>query len=166
MIKAPIPSDETVRLSALLNMGILNSGSENRFDALTREAVMRFNVKISTISLIDKDREWFKSRYGTGLTGGPRDTSFCGHALLADSIFVVEDTLKDERFKDNPYVTGTAFVRFYAGIALRDKATAQPVGVFCIKDDRPRVFDITDVADFIELAKRVEVEINKKVLSK
>jgi GAF domain-containing protein len=92
---------------------------------------------------------------------GSRDISFCGHALLSEFIFIIEDTKLDPRFVDNPYVTGSPFIRFYAGMRLLDYQTKQPIGVFCIKDIKPRKLSVTDIDAFIELANRAEQEINK-----
>lgn len=164
MIKPPIPKDEQDRLNALYKMGLLDTPPEERFDVITKEAVRRFNTILSTISIIDKDREWFKSCYGTYIgTQEPREISFCGHALEEKTVFVIEDTLKDPRFIDNPHVVGPPFVRFYAGVALYDHATNQPVGVFCIKDNKPRQFNEQDVADLLHFAKLAENELNSKL---
>lgn len=163
MINAPIPQDEQARLDALYKLGLLDTPSENRFDRITNQALQRFHVVTSTITLIDKDREWFKSCASIcPYTEGPRNISFCGHALKQEEIFVVEDTTKDPRFVDNPYVTGPPFVRFYAGVALHDRLTNQPVGVFCIKDNKPRNFNEQDISDLLNLAKLAENEINSK----
>ena len=94
-------------------------------------------------------------------TEGVRAASFCGHALLSKNILIIEDTLKDPRFADNPMVVGFPFIRFYAGIALYDYKTRQPVGVFCVKDTKPRKFNTKEVGIIIDLADRAEKELNK-----
>lgn len=163
MIKAPIPQDEQARLDALYKLGLLNTPPEARFDRITNQALQRFHVMLSTITLVDKDREWVKSCAGIyPYTEGPRDISFCGHALIQDGIFVIEDTKKNPQFSDNPYVTGPPFIRFYAGVALHDHLTNQPVGVFCIKDNKPRNFNDQDISDLLNLAKLAENELNSK----
>lgn len=164
MIKAPIPQNEQTRLEALYKLGILDTPPEERFDNITRNALQRFNVMISSITLIDKDREWFKSSCSITTTKqqGPRAISFCGHALTSEIIFVIEDTTKDPRFVDNPYVSGPPFIRFYAGVALHDYATNQPIGVFCIKDNKPRKFNEKDISDLLNFAKQAEKELNSK----
>lgn len=162
MKKAPIPKNEQQRLAVLRELGILDTVPEERFDAITREAQDYFKVPISTVTLIDKDREWFKSHPGVQEQQGPRDVSFCGHAMMADDVFVINDTKKDSRFSDNPYVINPPYIRSYAGVALRDKMTKFPVGVFCIKDTKPRTFSVEDVAKLISLGQKAEVEINKK----
>lgn len=160
---APIPNNDEARVCALEDLQLLDTAAEERFDRLTKEAIKRFAVPISTITLVDKDREWYKSVHGLPVKEGPRDISFCGHALLSQVILVVEDTLNDVRFADNPLVIGEPFIRFYAGKSLFNLECKMPVGVFCIKDHEPREMSITDIADFLELADLAEKEINKKV---
>jgi len=143
-------------------MNILDTEPEERFDVITKEAINFFHVPISTISILDKDREWFKSCQGLNAREGDRSISFCGHALLAEKIFIVEDTLKDLRFADNPHVTGEPHIRFYAGIALHDPKTLLPVGVFCIKDYEPRKLTPQEISMFIDLGQRAEDELSKK----
>ncbi len=141
-------------------MAILDTKPEERFDRLTEEAVAKLKVPISTITIIDADREWFKSCQGLDEKQGGRDVSFCGHALLAKNLFVVEDTLKDPRFADNPMVVNAPYIRFYAGMALLDQKTGQPVGVFCVKDTKPRQFNLEEINVFMDLANRAEKELN------
>lgn len=117
---------------------------------------------MSMVSIIDEDREWFKSCIGWDKTEGDRGISFCGHALLAKDIFIVPDTLKDKRFADNPMVVGAPFIRFYAGMALCDQSTVQPIGVFCVKDTKPRDLSLEEISVFMDLAERAEKELNKK----
>jgi GAF domain-containing protein len=161
MQPAPIPRNEKERLAALMELKILNTKPEYRFDSLTKQAITRFQVPIATISIIDSDREWFKSCQGLDTKEAPRSTSFCGHVMSSNYIFVIEDTLLDERFADNPQVIGKPFIRFYAGVALRNKQRDLPVGVFCIKDIKPRQFSVKDITDLLALATRAEEELNK-----
>ena len=156
----PLHPQEVERQAALENLGLLETPTEERFDLITKEALDKLHVPIATISLIDREREWFKSCQGLSTREGPREISFCGHALLAKHVFVVEDTLLDDRFKNNPYVTGAPFVRFYAGSALNDFSSGLPVGVFCVKDTVPRKFTNEELAIFMELADRAEKEVN------
>jgi GAF domain-containing protein len=161
MIYAPMHPNEDERLKILYTKNLLDSERDPRFDALTKEASVKFNVPISTVSILDKDREWFKSCQGLDVTEGDRKLSFCGHALLKQDVFISEDTLKDEIFKDNPYVVGKPYIRFYAGIALMDRKTKLPMGVFCIKDIKPRTMEVDDLAEFMILAGKVEDLINQ-----
>lgn len=151
---------EDQRLAALQSLGLLDTPPEERFDKLTLAAKERFNMMYAALTLIDAEREWFKSCAGADITEGPRDTSFCGHALVAQGFMVVEDALKDERFKDNPQVTAPPYVRFYAGMALFERKTFFPVGVFCMKDNKPRTLSADDIVNFIALAQRAEDELN------
>jgi GAF domain-containing protein len=162
MQKAPIPINDKERVCVTEGLRLLNTSSEERFDCITREAINRFSVPISTITLVDKDREWFKSAQGLQTREGPRDISFCGHALMQQVILIIKDTLADSRFADNPMVKGEPFIRFYAGKSLYEYESGLPVGVFCIKDHQPRDMSMADIADFLDLADRAEKEINKK----
>src|SRR3989338_9651519 len=101
MKKAPIPKNELERIASLYAMDILDTAPEERFDRLTKTATQIFHVPISTLTLIDANREWFKSCQGLNQTEGDRAISFCGHALVADDVFVIPDTRKDARFADN-----------------------------------------------------------------
>ena len=160
MLKAPIKNDEAERVEALKKLNILDTPTEERFDRITKIIVDRFKVPISTISIIDSNREWFKSCQGCNVSEGRREISFCGHAMYADYIFIVEDTLKDERFRDNPYVVNPPHIRFYAGVSLRDKKSKYPIGVLCMKDTKARALTTTDISDFMDLAAEAEDELN------
>lgn len=162
MQKAPIPDFEKERVCVVQGLKILDTKTEERFDRLTKEAIKKFSVPISTITIIDEDREWFKSVQGLEQKEGPRNISFCGHALLSEDILIIEDTLADPRFADNPMVTGKPFIRFYAGKSLYEKNSHMPVGVFCIKDYKPRKMSLVEISDFLDLAYQAEEEINKK----
>lgn len=163
MQNAPIPANDDERVCAVEGLKLLDTALEERFDRLTKEAVARFKVPISTITLVDKDREWFKSVQGLDAREGPRGISFCGHALMSQVVLIISDTLADPRFADNPMVIGEPFIRFYAGKSLYDHKSNLPVGVFCIKDRKPREMTVSDMADFLDLANRAEKEINRKI---
>jgi GAF domain-containing protein len=160
MLSAPIPENENDRLKAVMELGILDTKPEERFDSITKEAVEAFKVPISTITIMDAGREWYKSCQGLDVREAPREISFCAHAMLAKNLFIVEDTLKDDRFRDNPMVTGEPHIRFYAGVALRNKHGII-IGVFCIKDTKPRTMDANDIATMMNFAARAESELNK-----
>src|SRR5262249_7334456 len=102
MLKPQIPLEESQRLRALQDLLILDTPPEERFDRITRLAKHLFAVPIALISLVDSDRQWFKSRQGMAAAETPRDISFCGHAILSDGAFVVPDASEDDRFRDNP----------------------------------------------------------------
>ncbi len=152
------PVDEESRLSALHALGLLDTAPEERFDAITSAAAALFRVPISLISLVDAQRQWFKSRRGLSVPETARDISFCGHAILDSEILVVSDAQKDDRFHDNPLVRGEPFVRFYAGRPLTT-SSGQRVGTLCIIDREPRVLSEAQTALLQQLGGWVEAEI-------
>lgn len=164
MQNAPIPSNEEERLLSLHALGLLDTKPEERFDRITRTATKIFHAPISTLTLIDSKREWFKSCEGLSKREGDRAISFCGHALLSNDIFVIPDTAKDKRFADNPMVVDKPFIRFYAGVPIIN-ADGQRIGVFCIKDTQPRTFSKADEEVLSSLAAWAELEINSHNLS-
>lgn len=164
-LPAPIPKDETERLKSLHNLGLLDTPTEERFDRITKLALSLFNVPISTVTLIDSQREWFKSCQGLSQMEGRRAISFCGHAMVAEDVFVIPDTKKDPRFAKNPMVIGKPFIRFYAGIPLKS-ADGKKVGVFCVKDLKSRKFNQHKKLLLKTLASLVELELNVHELSK
>ena len=164
MKKAPIPKNESKRLASLYALRLLDTPPEERFDQLTRVAVRFFNVPISTLTLVDANREWFKSCQGLSKSEGDRAISFFGHALLEDEILIIPDTAKDPRFADNPMVVGAPYIRFYAGVPILSPDSKR-IGVFCIKDIKPREFSKEDKDALVGLAQWAEVEINSRNLS-
>lgn len=139
-MKTPdIPPDEDARLAELRSLNVLDTIAEERFDRLTRMARRLFGVDVALVSLVDENRQWFKSCAGMELSETPRDISFCGHAILGDGAFVIPDALQDERFCDNPLVTGPQHVRFYAGCPLRGPG-GRKLGTLCIIDSKPCAF--------------------------
>lgn len=155
MIEPSIPNDETPRLKALRALNILDTPIEKRFEAAVRITKSLFNVPIVAISLVDKDRQWFKASEGLDVRETPRSISFCGHAILADDVYVVEDASKDERFCDNPLVTEDPHIRFYAGYPIR-AAGGEKLGTLCLIDKAPRPFDAKDAQNLIDMASVVE----------
>ena len=118
-MKAELPINEVLRLKALHDLAILDSPREQSFDDVALVAMHVCDVPVAVVSLIDKDRQWFKSCLGLDATETSRDLAFCAHAILSpDTILVVEDATKDERFLDNDLVTGEPHIRFYAGAPL------------------------------------------------
>lgn len=159
VMKAPdIPADEAQRLSQLRALNIMNTTAEERFDRLTRLARRLFDVPIALVSLLEADHQWFKSAQGFAPPGSPRNISFCGHAILQDEIMIVEDAHRDERFHDNPLVTGDPHIRFYAGCPLRAPGGAK-LGTLCIIGREPRQFDEEDQATMRDLAAMAEAEL-------
>ncbi len=158
MIEPNIPNDEAERLETLRALKILDSAPEERFDRLTRMAKRMFGVPISLVSLVDSDRQWFKSAQGLDASETPRNISFCGHAILGNELFLVPDAAEDERFHDNPLVTGAPSIRFYAGCPLK-VANGHKMGTLCLIDDKPRHLDEEDKALLQDLAVMAEQEI-------
>ena len=163
MKKAPIPKNEARRLAALKSLNLLDTEPEPRFDNLTKKLAEQLNAPIATLSLLDKNREWFKSCQGVSSREGDRGISFCGHAMLSKQIFIVEDTLNNPDFADTPYVVGPPHIRFYAGVALREKKSRLPIGVLCIKDTEPRKLTLKEIDLLLHVAKEAEVELNRSV---
>jgi phosphoribosyl 1,2-cyclic phosphodiesterase/CheY-like chemotaxis protein len=157
---ASIPPDENERIEFLRKNNILDSEHEERFDLLTRMAATTFNVPIALITLIDSERQWFKSVYGAKATETPREVSFCAHAVFSREPLIINDTLLDERFADNPYVKGSIRIRFYAGIPLI-LPNRVCIGTLCIMDTKPRFFTNQDVQLLKKMAHNVLQELTR-----
>ncbi|MEH6354586.1 MAG: PAS domain-containing protein [Marinobacter sp.] len=151
----PIPGNETERQRALDETCLLNSGAEARFDRITRLAKHAFSVPIALVSLVDRDRQWFKSSQGLATRETPRDISFCGHAILGNTPMIVEDAHKDVNFADNPLVTGAPKIRFYAGVPVHT-VSGHRVGTLCLLDTQPRTLDAEQIEMLCDLAATVE----------
>jgi hypothetical protein len=137
MIIAPKTTHETERLAALGRYAVLDTPPEPQFDDLTRLAAHICGTPMALICLLDEHRQWFKARVGLEVTETPREIAFCTHTILQDRVLIVPDTHCDERFHDNPLVTGTPGIRFYAGMPLLT-ADAQPLGTLCVLDRQAR----------------------------
>jgi len=152
------PGDtETTRLAKLASFHIVDTPQEHDFDTITWLAQSLMGCPVALVSLVDADRQWFKSRQGMDITCTPRDQAFCAHAIHHDAIMVVEDATIDPRFADNPLVTGEAGVRFYAGVPLRPHAPGfgddlPAIGTLCIIDRKPRKLAETHAAILRDLA--------------
>ncbi|MFN3429296.1 MAG: GAF domain-containing protein [Candidatus Sericytochromatia bacterium] len=152
------PHNESERLAALHSLRILDTPHEERFDRITRLARRVFDVPITLVSLVDVNRQWFKSCQGIDVSETPRDVSFCAHAILEPAPLVIPDAQSDPRFAGNPFVTGDAHIRFYAGHPLKSPE-GYPVGTLCVIDTQPRTFGPEDLAVLADLAAIVEQEI-------
>jgi signal transduction histidine kinase/CheY-like chemotaxis protein len=133
----PLPPDEPARLAALHKLAILDTEPEREFNRIVDLAADIFNVPVAVISLIDRDRQWFKATHGTDLSGTPRQHSFCAYAILSDEVCLVPDATRDARFANNPLVTGEPGIRFYAGAPLHTD-DGYKVGALCLIDFLPR----------------------------
>ncbi|WP_066740882.1 diguanylate cyclase [Cupriavidus sp. D384] len=154
----PIPANEAIRLATLRSLNVLDTPPEERFDRLTRLAKRLFGVPIAVVSLVDANRQWFKSCEGLDDSEASRDTSFCGHAICGDDILLIPDATQDLRFHDNPLVTGEPHIRFYAGRPLSAPNGAK-IGTLCLIDRKPRGFDDEDRALLHDLAQMAEQEL-------
>ena len=158
MQKPSVPVDETQRLVSLHSLRILDTVEEERYDRITRMAKRLFDVNICLVSLVDSDRQWFKSKTGLSACETSRDVSFCGHAILEDEVFVVNDATKDERFADNPLVTEAPEVIFYAGCPIKGPGDYR-IGTLCLIDNKPRDLTADERETLRDLAGMVEDEI-------
>ncbi|MES2615054.1 MAG: GAF domain-containing sensor histidine kinase [Bdellovibrionota bacterium] len=154
MIEAPIHADEMCRLKALLDLNVLDSSPDPVLDEITKIASTMCQTPISLISLLDKNRQWFKAKVGIDIDETPRNISFCGHAIHEKEIFIVEDASKDIRFKDNPAVTGDLKVIFYAGVPLTTQS-GYSIGTLCVVDNEPRELLQEQISGLKALAKLV-----------
>jgi GAF domain-containing protein len=161
-----IPPDEVDRLVALRALELLDTPQEERFDRITRTARRLLHVPISLVTLIDEDRQWFKSCQGIDdLRETSRDISFCGHAILEKQAFIIPDAARDKRFADNPLVTGPYHVRFYAGIPIAT-LSGHRVGTLCVIDTEPREPTEEDLDGLVDLAAWAEAEIQRVELGR
>ncbi|MBB1273237.1 sensor domain-containing diguanylate cyclase [Psychromonas sp. SR45-3] len=158
MIQPDIPFNEINRLEVLCGLRILDTPAEERFDRLTRMAKHMFNVPIALVTLVDENRQWFKSCIGLEATEASRDISFCGHTILDSEVLVVPSASSDHRFIDNPFVIDVPNVEFYAGYPL--VVGGYRLGTLCIADNRIRDFDDQDIAALKDLAATVEQELS------
>lgn len=157
MKKPDIPQDEQVRLETLRSLDVLDTLTEERFDRLTRLARRLFGVPIALVSLVDGNRQWFKSCIGLEASETSRDISFCGHAILGDEVFIIPNALEDERFADNPLVLDDPKIRFYAGCPL--SLNGHKLGTLCIIDQQPRRFEKEDIEALRDIASMAEREL-------
>jgi PAS domain S-box-containing protein len=156
-MSAPTPLNESQRLESLRSLNILDTPPEERFDRITRVTAELFGVPVALISLVDAERQWFKSCVGVSIRETPRNVSVCAHAILGNDIFYVEDTLKDPRFVDNPLIREEN-VRFYAGMPLAGPED-QMIGTLCIMDHIPRELTDADKQLLRDLAAWAHAEI-------
>lgn len=164
LAKSPISGDETMRLQSRHALKVLDVDPDERFDRFKRLACKVFDVPVALVSLIDRERQWFKSRYGIDVKEVPREGSFCGHEIASDDVLVVTDVHGDERFRDNPLLQAMPNIRFYVGCPLRS-SSGEHLGTFCLIDNQPRAFSPQDADTLLELARMVEAELHSATLA-
>lgn len=158
MKEPSIPLDETVMLQGLHSLKILDSVPEEHFDRITRMAQRLFEVDVCLVSFVAADRQWFKLRQGLDASETLRNVSFCSHAICDEKPLIVEDTLVDLRFADNPLVTDQPHVRFYAGHPIH-APNGQRIGTLCLVDAEPRRFSSRDEQTLKDFAALVDDEL-------
>jgi two-component system, NtrC family, sensor kinase len=163
----PIPHNETERLAALQDYNILDTLPEQDYDDLTAIAAQIFDMPVSVISLVDRDRQWFKSRHGVDAYETPRDLAFCAHTIMEpDQVLAVPNACEDPRFDQNPLVTGDLSIRFYAGAPLVD-ANGMALGTICVLDQKPREITLQQMQTLKALSRQVmaQLELRRKTRS-
>lgn len=155
---------ENRRLAALRRTHLLDTGPEERFDRLTLIARRFYQVETALFTLVDEHRQWFKSRQGADLPETSREIAFCDYAIRQDAPLIVEDARDDSRFRDNPLVTGEPYIRFYAGIQVREP-TGFKIGTLCLIDHRPRRIGETELDVLRSLASLIEDELERVFLT-
>ncbi len=161
MMEAPIPADDLARVASLRSMDLIATPADPVLDGITRLARRIGQVPMALLSLVDAERQWFLSRVGLDASEAPRRTSFCGHAIVQKTAFVIPDARHDIRFADNPVVTGPPFVRSYAGLPLRN-SDGHVIGTLCLIDTRPRRFEDGVLAAMTDLARLAEVALENR----
>lgn len=157
---------ESERIKALNSTSLLDSQFELEFDSIAYLASQICEAPIALISLVDSERQWFKAKVGLEAKETPRDYAFCAHAILSDDLFIVEDSTRDERFFDNPLVTGEPRVVFYAGAPLKDPGTGLPLGTVCVIDHQARQLSENQKNSLLMLSNQVShlIDLRKKII--
>lgn len=158
MLTPLVPEDEDARIEKLRLRHLMHSPMEELFDAITRAARQDFDVPIALISLVGANEQWFKSAQGLHVPETSRDISLCAHAICSPNLFIVEDASRDERFSDNPLVSGPPKIRFYAGVPLR-LGDGSALGTLCIIDRKPRRLSDREKSLLRILGKAAEAEL-------
>lgn len=163
MSEFPLPDNEAERLASLKNLDILDTPAEDRYDRITRLACDALGVENSAINLVDETRQWGKSTCGIESTEGPREHSFCSYAILDDSVTVIPDAKKDERFEGNKFVNGDPYIRFYMGHPIHTEEQFR-IGTLCVFDSAPREATEKDRRILSDLAAIVDSELQRNQL--
>jgi len=158
MPAAPLPANEAERLSLLRDYQILDTPPEEVFNRIVRLASNLIGTPIALVSLLDETRQWFKAKVGLDIDETPRDVAFCSYAILFDDVMEVADATADDRFQDNPLVTGGANIRFYAGAPLSTSG-GEKMGTLCVIDTKPRSLSQQEREILRDLAALVSEEL-------
>ena len=156
----PVALDEAARTRAALATGLFDTAASPAYDRMVRLASQVAGTPTALVSLLDYERQWFKARVGMAMTQTPRCQAFCNYAVLSDEGLYVEDASRDERFRNNPLVTGEAGVRFYAGNPLYDR-DGYRIGTLCVLDRVPRTLSEEQRWALKELAAMMSEEIQR-----
>lgn len=151
---------EDARLAALRSLRLLDTLPEERFDRIVRHTARQFDVPIALISLVDRDRQWFKAKYGLEIDGSDRDSSICSHAIKKPGVFAIPDLTLDPRFSDSPFVTNPPFIRSYIGVPLI-LSNGAAIGALCLLDTKPRKYSGFETISLQTMAMLTIEEIEK-----
>lgn len=160
----PLLQDDAARVFALGRLNVLDTSIEEPFEKIVTLVRTVLAVPISTVTLVDRDRQWFKARRGVDVSETPRSVSFCTYTIQQREPFVVEDAQTDERFTASPLVTGVPYIRSYAGVPLRTPE-GYNVGALCAMDTRPRRFSPADIAILSNFANIVCDELELRMIA-
>jgi len=155
MKESQFPFDESLRLSVLKELNLLDTAAEQDFDDITKLASQICETPVSLITLLDENRQWFKSKIGLAIDETPRSISFCNHTIKQAGTMIVPDAMEDDRFVENPLVIGAPHIRFYAGVPIRS-ANGFPLGTLCVIDSKPRVLSSGQLFALEVLSRQVE----------
>lgn len=161
MIEPELSNNEPVRLAALRATRLLDTPLEDRFERLTRMVRKLLDVPIAAVSLVDADRQWFKSIQGLAVCQTSRAVSFCGHTILGIKPLIISNARADDRFKDNPLVTGEPYIVFYAGIPVK-ASNGRTIASLCVIDHKPRDLSADELKTLEDIASLVESEIRAR----
>lgn len=164
LLSYPVPDDEMQRLRELERYGVIGSSSDEHLERIVELAGLIFSVPISVISLVEKDRQWFLTRRGLDASETPREQAFCAHAIVGDGVMVVPDALEDPRFCNNPLVTESPHIRFYAGAPLCTP-DGHNLGTLCVIDRQPRQPSTQQLRQLTLLSEMVMREIELRHLA-
>jgi GAF domain-containing protein len=163
MPAAPIPDNENLRLAILHSLTILDTPLEERYERITRLLSRTLDMPMAALAFVDAERQWMKSVQGSDVVEVPREHSFCAHTILRSESLIINDTLKDARFADNPMVIGEQGIRFYAGTPLTIGDDVR-VGALCVYDTRPRELNAEDISFLEDFAETAASELKARLM--